>query len=129
MLKVWSSIIMPKSNSCPGGQSQTLAVTTVEIDRVTLKKLALLVGQSCYNVQSSRTSEILLTSLNKHLDESSNPEEAAKSSLLLAAYLDVVPEWLEESEAALTEAVDQLAFILAASNLGAANSSGSHDDD
>lgn len=120
---------MPKSNSCPGGQSQTLAVTTVEIDRVTLKKLALLVGQSCYNVESSRTSEILLTSLDNYLGESSNPEEAAKSSLLLGAYLDVVPEWLKETHALLTEAVDQLSFILAASNLGAANGSGSHDDD
>lgn len=120
---------MPKSNIHPEAQTQTLAVTTVAIDRVTLKKLALLVGQSCYNVQSSRTSEILLTSLNKHLDESSNPEEAAKSSLLLDGYLNVVPEWLSEAEHLLTEAVDQLSFILAASNLGAANSSGSHDDD
>jgi hypothetical protein len=113
----------------PQEGQQALMVERIEIDRVTLKKLALLVGQSCYNVQSSRTSEILLTSLNKHLDESSNPEEAAKSSLLLDGYLNVVPEWLEESERLLTEAVDQLSFILAASNLGVANSSGSHDDD
>jgi|GEM_PF-2450087 len=120
---------MAKSNSGFGSKSQSLAVTKVEIDRVTLKKLALLVGQSCYNIQSSRTSEILLTSLNKHLDESSNHEEAAKSSLLLDGYLNVVPEWLAETETLLTEAVDQLAFILTASNLGAANSSGSCDDD
>jgi hypothetical protein len=71
----------------------------------------------------------LLTSLGKHLDESSNLEEAAKSSFLLDGYLNVAPEWLEESERLLTEAVDQLAFILATSNLGAANSSGSYDDD
>jgi hypothetical protein len=116
-------------DSPPQQGQQTLMVEQIVIDRLTLKKLALLVGQSCYNVQSSRTSEILLTSLNKHLDESSNPEEAAKSSLLLDGYLNVVPEWLEESERLLTEAVDQLSFILAASNLGVANSSGSHDDD
>jgi hypothetical protein len=119
----------PRRIDSPQEGQQALMVERIEIDRVTLKKLALLVGQSCYNVQSSRTSEILLTSLNKHLDESSNPEEAAKSSLLLDGYLDVVPEWLEESERLLTEAVDQLSFILAASNLGVANSSGSHDDD
>ena len=113
----------------PQEGQQALMVERIEIDRVTLKKLALLVGQSCYNVQSSRTSEILLTSLGKHLDESSNLEEAAKSSLLLDGYLKVVPEWLEESERLLTEAVDQLSFILAASNLGAANTSGSGDDD
>jgi hypothetical protein len=116
-------------DSPPQQGQQTLMVEQIVIDRLTLKKLALLVGQSCYNVQSSRTSEILLTSLNKHLDESSNPEEAAKSSLLLDGYLNVVPEWLEESERLLTEAVDQLSFILATSNLGVANSSGSHDDD
>jgi hypothetical protein len=120
---------MPKSNTHPESQPQALMVERIEIDRVTLKKLALLVGQSCYNVQSSRTSEILLTSLDNYLGESSNPEEAAKSSLLLDGYLNVVPEWLSETERLLTEAVDQLAFILAASNLGAANTSGSHDDD
>jgi hypothetical protein len=120
---------MPKSNTHPEAQTQTLMVDKIEIDRVTLKKLALLVGQSCYNVQSTRTSEILLTSLGKHLEESSNLEEAAKSSLLLDGYLNVVPEWLSETERLLTEAVDQLAFILAATNLGVANSSGSRDDD
>jgi hypothetical protein len=120
---------MPKSNTHPEAQTQTLVVDKIEIDRCTLKKLALLVGQSCYNIQSSRTSEILLVSLDKYLGESSNPEEAAKSSVLLDGYLNVVPEWLSEAEHLLTEAVDQLAFILAVSNLGAANSSGSHDDD
>jgi len=121
---------MPK-NTHPEAQTQTqtLMVDKIEIDRRTLKNLALLIGQSCCNIQSSRTSEILLTSLDKYLGESSNLEEAAKSSLLLDGYLNVVPEWLSETERLLTEAVDQLAFILAASNLGAANSSGSHDDD
>jgi len=119
----------PRRIDSPQEGQQALMVERIEIDRVTLKKLALLVGQSCYNIQSTRTSEILLTSLGKHLDESSNLEEAAKSSLLLDGYLNVVPEWLEESERLLTEAVDQLSFILAASNLGVANSSGSHDDD
>jgi hypothetical protein len=119
----------PRRIDSPQEGQQALMVERIEIDRVTLKKLALLVGQSCYNIQNTRTSEILLTSLGKHLEESSNLEEAAKSSLLLDGYLDVVPEWLKESEAALTEVVDQLAFILAASNLGTANSSGSHDDD
>jgi hypothetical protein len=119
----------PRRIDSPQEGQQALMVERIEIDRVTLKKLALLVGQSCYNIQSTRTSEILLTSLGKHLDESSNLEEAAKSSLLLDGYLNVVPEWLEESERLLTEAVDQLSFILAASNLGAANTSGSHDDD
>ena len=116
---------MPKSNTHPEAQTQTL----IEIDRRTLKNLALLIGQSCCNIQSSRTSEILLTSLDKYLGESSNLEEATKSSLLLDGYFNVVPEWLSEAEHLLTEAVDQLAFILAASNLGVANSSGSHDDD
>jgi hypothetical protein len=119
----------PRRIDSPQEGQQALMVERIEIDRVTLKKLALLVGQSCYNIQSSRTSEILLTSLGKHLEESSNLEEAAKSSLLLDGYLNVVPEWLSETEDLLTEAVDQLSFILAASNLGAANSSGSHDDD
>jgi hypothetical protein len=119
----------PRRIDSPQEGQQALMVERIEIDRVTLKKLALLVGQSCYNIQSTRTSEILLTSLGKHLDESSNLEEAAKSSLLLDGYLNVAPEWLEESERLLTEAVDQLSFILAASNLGAANTSGSHDDD
>jgi hypothetical protein len=119
----------PRRIDSPKEGQQALMVERIEIDRVTLKKLALLVGQSCYNIQSTRTSEILLTSLGKHLDESSNLEEAAKSTLLLDGYLNVAPEWLEESERLLTEAVDQLSFILAASNLGAANTSGSHDDD
>jgi hypothetical protein len=44
-------------------------------------------------------------------------------------YRDVVPERLEETETWLTEATEQLAFILAASNLGAANTRGSHDDE
>jgi hypothetical protein len=117
---------MPKSNH---HELQTLKSDKIEIDSLTLKKLALLVGQSLYNIQSSRTSDILLTSLDNYLGESSNPEEASKSSRLLNAYLDVVPEFLEESEGLLTEATEQLAFILSASNLGAANTSGSHDDD
>jgi hypothetical protein len=119
----------PRRIDSPQEGQQALMVERIEIDRVTLKKLALLVGQSCYNIQSTRTSEILLSSLGKHLDESSNLEEAAKSSLLLDGYLNVVSEWLEESERLLTEAVDQLSFILAANNLGAANTSGSGDDD
>jgi hypothetical protein len=115
---------MPKSN---GQELQTLKSNKVEIDSLTLKKLALLVEQSLYNIQSSRTSDILLTSLDNYLGESSNPEEASKSSLLLNAYLDAVPEFLEKSEGLLTEVNDQLAFILAASNLGVA--SGSRDDE
>jgi hypothetical protein len=122
----WSSIIMPKSN-CP--EPQTLKSDKIEIDTLTLKKLALLVGQSLYNLQSSRDCDILLTSLDNYLGESSNPEEARKSSLLLNMYRDVVPERLEETETWLTEATEQLAFILAASNLGAANTRGSHDDE
>jgi hypothetical protein len=126
MLKAWSLTTMPKSNH---HELQTLKSDKIEIDSLTLKKLALLVGHSLYNIQSSRTSDILLTSLDNYLGESSNPEEASKSSRLLNAYLDVVPEFLEESEGLLTEATEQLAFILSASNLGAANTSGSHDDD
>ena len=114
---------MPKSN-CP--EPQTLKI---ELDSLTLKKIALLVGQCVYNIQSSRDCDIFLTSLDNYLGESSNPEEARKSSLLLNHYRDIVPEWLEEAESWLTEANDQLAFILAANNLGVANSSGSHDDD
>ena len=100
---------------------------TLTIDSLTLKKLALLVEQSLYNLQSSRTSEIFLASLENYLGESSNIEEGSKSSLLLDAYLNVVPKLLEEAEGLLTQANDQLAFILAASNLGVA--SGSRDDD
>jgi hypothetical protein len=117
---------MPKSN---GQEPQTLKSDKIEIDTLTLKKLALLVGQSLYNLQSSRDCDILLTSLDNYLGESSNPEEARKSSLLLNMYRDVVPERLEETETWLTEATEQLAFILAASNLGAANTRGSHDDE
>jgi hypothetical protein len=114
---------MPKSNY-PEAQS-----LKIELDSLTLKKIALLVGQCVYQVQTSRDCEILLTSLDNYLGESSNPEEARKSSLLLNHYCDIVPEFLKEVEEWLTEANDQLAFILAANNLGAANSSGSHDDD
>ena len=117
---------MPKSN---GSESQTLTIEKIELDSLTVKKLALWVQQAFYNLQSSRTSEILLTSLDNYLGESSNPEEASKSSLLLNAYLDVVPDFLEEAETLLAEANEQLAFILAASNLGAANTRGSHDDE
>lgn len=114
---------MPKPNGCP--ESQTLKI---EIDSLTLKKIALLVGQCVYQVQTSRDCEILLTSLDNYLSESSNPEEARKSSLLLNHYCDIVPESLKEVEEWLTETNDQLAFILAANNLGAANTSGSWDD-
>jgi hypothetical protein len=119
---------MSKPLVSPEGR-QTLASDKIELDSLTVKKLALWVQQAFYNLQSSRTSEILLTSLNHYLDESSNLEEASKSSLLLNAYLDVVPEFLEEAETLLAEANEQLSFILAASNLGAANTRGSHDDD
>jgi hypothetical protein len=112
---------MPKP-SCP--ESQTLKI---ELDSLTLKKIALLVGQCVYQVQVSRDCEILLTSLDNYLGESSNPEEARKSSLLLNHYCDVVSESLKEVEEWLTEANDQLSFILAANNLGVA--SGSRDDE
>jgi hypothetical protein len=115
---------MPKPN-CP--EPQTLKSDKIELDSLTVKKLALWIEQAFYNIQSSRTSEILLTSLDNYLGESSNPEEASKSSLLLNAYLDVVPDFLKEAETLLAEANDQLAFILAASNLGVA--SGSRDDE
>jgi hypothetical protein len=115
---------MPKPN-CP--EPQTLKSDKIELDSLTVKKLALWIEQAFYNLQSSRTSEILLTSLDNYLGESSNPEEASKSSLLLNAYLDVVPDFLKEAETLLAEANDQLAFILAASNLGVA--SGSRDDE
>jgi hypothetical protein len=117
---------MPKPNCL---EPQTLKRDTIELDSLTVKNLALWVQQALYNLQSSRTSEILLTSLDNYLGESSNPEEASKSSLLLNTYLDVVPEFLEEAETLLAEANDQLAFILVASNLGAANTQGSHDDE
>lgn len=113
---------MPKSNAFP--EPQTLKI---ELDSLTLKKLALLIGQSVYNIQSSRDCDILLTSLDNYLGESSNPEEARKSSLLLNHYCGIVPESLKEVEGWLTEANDQLAFILAANNLGVA--SGSRDDE
>ena len=77
----------------------------IVIDSLTVKKLALLVEQCVYNLQSSRDCDILLTSLDNYLGESSNPEEARKSSLLLNMYRDVVPEWLEEAEEWLTEGV------------------------
>jgi hypothetical protein len=115
------------SVSPEGGQ--TLAINKIEIDTLTLKKLTLLVGQALYNIQSSRDSDVFLTSLDNYLGESSNPEEARKSSLLLNTYLDVVPRSLEEAENWLTETNEQLSFILAASNLGAANTRGSYDDD
>jgi len=114
---------MPKSNGCP--EPQTLKI---EIDSLTLKKIALLVGQCVYNIQSSRDCDIFLASLDNYLGESSNPEEARKSSLLLNQYREMVPESLKEAESWLTEADDQLAFILAANNLGAVNTSGSWDD-
>jgi hypothetical protein len=115
---------MPKSNGCP--EPQTLKI---EIDSLTLKKIALLVGQCIYNIQSSRDCDIFLASLDIYLGESSNPEEARKSSLLLDHYRDTVPKSLKEAESWLTEANEQLSFILAANNLGAANTSGSWDDD
>jgi hypothetical protein len=108
--------------SCP--ESQTLKI---ELDSLTLKKIALLVGQCVYQVQASRDCEILLTSLDNYLGESSNPEEARKSSLLLNHYCGTVPQFLREVEEWLIEANDQLAFILAANNLGVA--SGSRDDE
>jgi hypothetical protein len=118
---------MPKSNGC--SEPPVLKSDKIELDSLTLKKLALLLGQCVYHVQTSRDCEILLTSLDNYLGESSNPEEARKSSLLLNHYRDIVPEFLEEVEGWLVEANDQLAFILAANNLGAANTSGSHDND
>jgi hypothetical protein len=118
---------MPKSNSCL--ESQSLNVHKIEIDTLTVKKLALLVEQALYNLQSSRDCDILLTSLDNYLGESSNEEEARKSSFLLNVYRDAVPEKLGEAEEWLTEATEQLAFILTANNLGAANSSRSHDND
>ncbi len=118
---------MPKTNGCL--EPQSLKTEKIELDSLTVKKLALLVQQALYNLQSSRDCDILLTSLDNYLGESSNPEEARKSSLLLNMYRDVVPERLQEAEGWLGETTEQLAFILAANNLGAANSSGSHDDD
>ena len=118
---------MPKSNCC--SEPSVLNSDKIELDSLTLKKLALLLEQCTHNLQSSRDSDIFLASLSHFLDESSNFEEARKSSLLLNMYRDVVPLWLKEVESWLTEANDQLSFILATNNLGAANSSGSHDDD
>lgn len=117
---------MPKTNGCLGLPS--LQTEKIELDALTLKKLALAVQQALYNLQSSRTSDILLTSLDNYLGESLNHEEASKSLILLNAYLDAVPKSLQEAEGLLAEANDQLAFLLASNNLGTANTSGSRDD-
>jgi len=121
---------MPDSTDCHWGRSQLLtsASDKIVMDALTLKKIALLVGQSFYDVQLSRTNEILLTSLDSYLgDTSLKEEEARKSSLLLNGYLDAVRDLLQDTEGALSEATNQIAFILAASGHGVA--SGRRDDE
>jgi CHAD domain-containing protein len=99
----------------------------IELDSLTVKKLALLAEKTVQNLQPVRDCDVLLSSLNNYLEELSNPEEARKSSLLLRAYTDVVPEWLQEVEDWVTEIHEALSFILAANSLGVA--SGSYDDE
>ena len=113
---------MPKNHHCSCGRSHLLMSAEsdkIVIDALTLKKLALLIGQSFYDIQLSRTSDILLTSLNHYLEEVE--VEVEKASLLLNHYRDVVPELLEGAEGFLLEASEQLAFILAASGHGVAS--------
>ena len=121
---------MTKNRDCSCGRSQLLTSEPDKIvmDALTLKKIALLVGQSFYDVQLSRTNEILLTSLDSYLGDSSlKEEEASKSSLLLNGYMDAVRDLLQDSEGALLEATEQIAFILAASGHGVG--SGKRDDE
>ncbi len=123
---------MPKNHHCTCGRSHLLTPVPsdkIVIDALTLKKLALLIGQSFYDVQISRTSDILLTSLSHYLIESSTADEVEieKASLLLTGYLDVVPDLLKGAEEFLHEVGEQLAFILAASGHGVA--SGKRDDE
>lgn len=100
----------------------------IAVDVLTLKNLALLVGQSFYNFQGIRKNDIFLTSLKHCLTESPSleDEEAEKLSTLLGVYLDVVPDLLKESQDLLLEAGEQLAFILAVNGHGVA--SGKRDD-
>jgi hypothetical protein len=117
--------IMNKPLACH--RSDNLERSKIELDSLTVKKLALLAEKTVQNLQPVRDCDVLLSSLNNYLEELSNPEEARKSSLLLRAYTDVVPEWLQEVEDWVTEIHEALSFILAANNLGVA--SGSYDDE
>ena len=101
----------------PDGRSQLLTLAASEkitVDVLTVKNLALLVSQSFYNFQGIRINDIFLTSLKHCLAESStiDEEEAEKLSTLLGVYLDVVPDLLKESQDLMSEAADQLSFIL-----------------
>lgn len=99
------------------------------VDVLTVKKLALLIEQSFYNIQGTRINDVFLTSLKHRLAESSTieDEEAEKLSSLLSVYLDVVPDLLTEAQTLLEQAGDQLSFILAANGYGVA--SGKRDDE
>lgn len=123
---------MTKNRDCSCGRSQMLTLAMpdqITIDVLTVKNLALLVGQSFYNVQGTRVNDIFLTSLKSYLEESSTAEEVdvEKLSALLQVYLDTAPDLLLEAQNLLEQAGDQLSFILAASGHGVA--SGKRDDE
>jgi hypothetical protein len=109
---------MTFTEDCPDGRSQDLTCAEADgkiiLDISIVKKLRLLVDQCLCNLQSSRDSDIFLTSLNSYLSESSDLEQNRKSLLLLNMYCDVVPEWLKEVESWLIDVVEQITFIVAA---------------
>jgi hypothetical protein len=100
------------------GRSQDLtcaeASDKIILDISIVKKLGLLVDQCLCNLESSRDSDIFLTSLNSYLSESSDLEQSRKSLLLLSMYCDVVPQWLKEVESWLIDVAEQITLIVAA---------------
>jgi len=99
-------------------------IDKIELDSLTVVKLASLIEQLLHHIQSSRDYDILLTSLDSYLGELSNPDEARKSSLLLGLYLEIVPKWLKEAEDGIIQVHESLASVLTANNLGVANTRG-----
>jgi len=123
---------MPIPARNPDGRSQLLTLAASEkisVDILTIKNLALLVGQSFANIYGTRINDIFLTSLKNCLEESSTIDEegAERLSTLLSVYLDVAPDLLGEAQGLLEQATDQLSFILAASGHGVG--SGKRDDE
>lgn len=93
-------------------------IDKIELDSLTVVKLASLIEQLLHHIQSSRDYDILLTSLDSYLSDLSNSDEARKSSLLLGLYMEIVPKWLKEAESGVMEAHESLASVLTANNLG-----------
>jgi hypothetical protein len=109
---------MTLTEDSPDGRSQDLTCAEADgkiiIDISIVKKLSLLVDQCLCNLESSRDSDIFLTSLNSYLSESSDLEQSRKSLLLLSMYCDVVPQWLKEVESWLIDVAEQITLIVAA---------------